>query len=64
MLIVEIAYSRVLSTGFSTAVSAAVRAIPSGWGLVAVNADGGGQWWRSLGALASLIALCALLLLG
>ena len=64
MLIVAVAYSRVLHTGFSTAVSVAVRAIPSSWGVVAVDAAGHGRWLQSLGALVGLIALCGLLLLG
>lgn len=62
MLIVAVAYSRVLSTGFSTAVSAVVRAVPSGWGVVAVDGAGHGRWLESLGALVGLAALCALLL--
>jgi ABC-2 type transport system permease protein len=64
MLIIAVAYSRVLETGFSAFVSDAVRVIPSGWGVVAVEAAGHGNWWQSLGALAGLLALCALLLLG
>ncbi|NGO70082.1 hypothetical protein [Streptomyces boncukensis] len=63
MLIVAVAYSRVLENGFSTFVSTAVRVLPSGWGVVAVDAAGRGDWWQSLGALAGLLALCALLLL-
>jgi ABC-2 type transport system permease protein len=64
MLIVAVAYSRVLSTGFSSAVSTAVHVLPSGWGVAAVGAAGRGPWGQALGALAGLAALCALLLLG
>ncbi|MER5895367.1 hypothetical protein [Streptomyces sp. NPDC001876] len=62
MLIVAVVSSRVTETGFSTFVSAAIRAVPSGWGVVAVDAAGRGHWWQSLGTLAGLLALCALLL--
>lgn len=62
MLIVAVVSSRVTETGFSTFVSAAIRAVPSGWGVVAVDAMRRGDWWQSLGALAGLLALCALLL--
>lgn len=63
MLIVAVAYSRVLESGFSDFVSAAVRILPSGWGVTAVDAAGRGDWGQALGALAGLLALCALLLL-
>lgn len=63
MLIVAVAYSRVLESGFSDFVSTAVRVLPSGWGVSAVDAAGRGDWGQSLCALAGLLALCALLLL-
>lgn len=64
MLIVAVTDSRVLESDFSTFVSTSVRVLPSGWGVVAVDAAGRGDWWQSLGALAGLLVLCVLLLLG
>jgi hypothetical protein len=61
---VAIAYSEVLTTGFPSGYSTVVRAIPSGWGVVAVESAHNGQWWRAVGLLAAMVALIGLLLLG
>ncbi|MCX4792608.1 MULTISPECIES: hypothetical protein [unclassified Streptomyces] len=62
MLVVAVVASRVTETGFSGFVSTAIRSVPSGWGVAAVDAADSGDWWQSLGALAGLVALCVLLL--
>jgi hypothetical protein len=64
IVVVAIAYSEVLTTGFPSGYSTVVRAIPSGWGVVAVESAHSGQWWRAVGLLAATGALVGLLLLG
>jgi ABC-2 type transport system permease protein len=64
VVVVAIAYSEVLTTGFPAGYSTVVRALPSGWGVVAVESAHDGRWWRSIGLLAAMIALIGLLLLG
>jgi ABC-2 type transport system permease protein len=63
MIIVAIMYSDVLTTGFSGAMTTALRAVPSSWGVVAVDAAGRGDWLLALAAPAGLAALSGLLLL-
>lgn len=43
--------------GFSPGLAGLVRALPSGWGVVAVEAAAQAQWWVAIGAM---VALCAL----
>jgi hypothetical protein len=64
IVVVAIAYSQVLTTGFPSGYSTVVRAIPSGWGVVAVESAHNGQWWRAVGLLVAMVALIGLLLLG
>ncbi|SDJ30395.1 ABC-2 type transport system permease protein [Nonomuraea maritima] len=64
MVIVAIQVSGVLSTGFGAGFATTVRAVPSGWGLVAVEAAGRGEWGLALGALAGLALVIVLLLFG
>jgi ABC-2 type transport system permease protein len=59
--VVFIALDAVLETGFSDSFSQVVRALPSSWGLVAVEAAAGGDWVWSLGLLVGLAALIAAL---
>lgn len=54
---------RMANEGLPATVSTALRAIPSGWGVVAVDAAGRGDWPLALGALFGLAALIGLLLL-
>lgn len=61
---VVIAESGVLSTGFPAGYSTVVRAIPSGWGVAAVESARHGQWWQAVGLLAAMAALIGVLLLG
>ncbi|WP_155368470.1 hypothetical protein [Catellatospora vulcania] len=63
MVAVAIQVSGVLDTGFGSGFTRTVRALPSGWGLVAVESAGGGRWWRALAALAGLGLLIVALLL-
>ncbi|MCC5575432.1 hypothetical protein IMZ11_07225 [Microtetraspora sp. AC03309] len=63
MVAAAIKISGVLTHGFGPGFSNAVRAIPSGWGLVAVESADRGEWWVTLGALAGLALLIVLLLL-
>ncbi|WP_156757689.1 hypothetical protein [Actinokineospora pegani] len=49
--------------GFDPAVSTALRVLPSGWGLLAVDAAARGDWLVVGAALAGLVVLFALLLL-
>ncbi|MEW9528448.1 hypothetical protein [Microbispora sp. NPDC049125] len=53
-----------LNQGLPPAVSTVVRALPSGWGLVAVEAAGRGAWPLVAAALAGLLVLIAVALLG
>ena len=62
MIVVAIMYSDVLTTGFSGAMTTTLRAIPSSWGVVAVDAAGRGDWLLALAAPAGLAGLCGLLL--
>jgi ABC-2 type transport system permease protein len=64
IVVVAIAYSQVLTTGFPSGYSTVVRAVPSGWGVVAVESIHHGQWWPAVGLLVAMIALIGLLLLG
>jgi ABC-2 type transport system permease protein len=52
----------VLASGFSDGVSAAVRALPSSWGLLAVEAAGRGDWTAAALLLLGLLVLVVLLL--
>jgi hypothetical protein len=63
IVVVAIVYSQVLTTGFPAGYSTVVRAIPSGWGVVAVESTHNGQWWV-VGLLAAMVALIGLLLVG
>lgn len=63
MVFVAIQVSDVLNTGFGAAFSTTVRAVPSGWALVAVEAAGRGAWALAAGALAGLALLIVVLLL-
>ncbi len=51
-----------LTQGFPPALSVIVRALPSGWGLVAVDAAGRSNWLLALGVLAGQAALLGILL--
>lgn len=62
MVYVAISYSGVLTEGFGPAFAATVRAVPSGWALVAVEAAGTRDWWLVAAALSGLVALILLLL--
>lgn len=53
-----------LITGFSDTFSTWVHALPSGWGLTAVQAAGRGDWALAAGALAGLAVLGGLSLAG
>ena len=64
IVIVAIAYSNVLTTGFPSGYSTVVRAIPSGWGVVAVESAHNGLWGRAVGVLVAMAALIGLVLLG
>ncbi|GAA3015695.1 hypothetical protein [Actinokineospora globicatena] len=59
--IVFVALDVVLETGFSRAFSLTVRALPSGWGVVAVEAAARGDWLWVVGPLVALAVLVALL---
>ncbi|MEU8076332.1 hypothetical protein AB0B31_12885 [Catellatospora citrea] len=63
MVAVAIQVSGVLTTSFGPGFAGTVRAVPSGWGLVAVESAAQGRWWWALGALAGLALLIVLLLL-
>lgn len=51
----------VLANGFSNTVSAVLHVLPTGWGVVAIDAASQGQWLLSIGALLGLGGLVALL---
>jgi hypothetical protein len=59
--IVLVALDSVLSSGFSDGFSLAVRALPSSWGLVAVEASARGDWALTAAALAALAIVVAAL---
>ncbi|MFG1675365.1 hypothetical protein [Micromonospora sp. NPDC049282] len=63
MIVVAVMYSDILETGFSHTTTTTLRAIPSSWGVVAVDAAGRGDWALALAAPAGLAVLCVLLLL-
>ena len=63
MLAAAVRTSGVLSTGLTPAFATLLRALPSGWGLYAVEAAGRSGWLTAAGALAGLAAADALLLL-
>ncbi|QLQ35372.1 hypothetical protein [Micromonospora robiginosa] len=63
MIVVAVMYSDVLRTGFSDTTTVTLRAVPSSWGVVAVDAAGRGDWPLALAAPAGLALLCVLLLL-
>ncbi|GAA4585901.1 hypothetical protein GCM10023194_30090 [Planotetraspora phitsanulokensis] len=63
MVAVAIQVSGVLTDGFGNGFSTTVRAIPSGWGLVAVESAARGEWALTVAALAGLALLIVLLLL-
>lgn len=58
-----IAADQLLAAGFPPLVSTTVRALPPGWGLVAVEAASRGAWPLGIAALLGLAALIGLLLL-
>jgi ABC-2 type transport system permease protein len=59
--VVFVALETVLVTGFSDTFSTVVRAFPSSWGLLAVEASGRGDWAAAGAALLALAALVAAL---
>jgi hypothetical protein len=61
-VIVAINESGVLRTGLPPVISALVRALPSSWGLVAVEAASQSNWLLAVAALVGLVAVIALLL--
>ena len=63
MLAVAVRTSGLLSTGVTPAFATLVRALPSGWGLYAVEAAGRSDWLTAVGVLAGLAAAIALLVL-
>ena len=63
MVVVAIMYSDILTTGFSHATTTTLRAIPSSWGVVAVDAAAGGNWLLAVATPVGLAVLCGLLLL-
>jgi hypothetical protein len=63
MLAVAVRTSGLLGTGVTPAFATLVRALPSGWGLYAVEAAGRSDWLTAVGVLAGLAAANALLLL-
>lgn len=63
MIVVAIMYSDILTTGFSAATTTTLRAVPSSWGVVAVDAAGRGDWLTAIAAPSALALLCLLLLL-
>jgi len=63
MIAVGAQHNHVLDHGLSPALATTVRALPSGWGIVAVESAGRGQWWAAAGLLLALAALIGLLFL-
>ncbi len=59
--IVFVAIDSVLTNGFSTAFSTVVRALPSSWGLVAIDAAARRDWVMTVLPLAGLVVLVGLL---
>jgi ABC-2 type transport system permease protein len=64
IVVLAIAYSDVFTDGFPAGYSTVVRSIPSGWGVVAVEAAHDGRWPAALGLPVALAGLIGLLLLG
>jgi ABC-2 type transport system permease protein len=56
--------SQALTQGFPPALSMVVRALPSGWGLVAVDAASRSHWLLAIGMISGQAALIGLLLVG
>ncbi len=63
MLAVAVRTSGLVSTGVTPVFAAVVRALPSGWGLYAVESAGRSDWAAAIGALAGLATAIAVLLL-
>ena len=63
VLAIAVRTSGLLSTGVTPAFATLVRALPSGWGLYAVEAAGRSDWLTAVGVLVGLAAAIALLLL-
>ncbi len=63
MIAVGVQHNHVLDHGFSPILADAVRALPSGWGIVAVESAGRGQCSAAVGLLLALVALIGLLFL-
>jgi hypothetical protein len=61
MIAVGVQYNHVLDHGFSPAVATTVRALPTGWGITAVEEAGRGQRWAAIGLLVALAGLIGLL---
>jgi hypothetical protein len=61
MIAVGVQYNHVLDHGFSPAVATTVRALPTGWGIAAVEEAGRGQRWAAIGLLVALAGLIGLL---
>jgi ABC-2 type transport system permease protein len=61
-LVIALSVSGVLSMGFSPPFSVIIRALPSGWGLAAVEAASRSDWLLVVGALVGLVVVIVLLL--
>lgn len=55
--------NRLRESGFSTIVSVILRALPTGWGVLAVEGARDGDWALALGAFVGLLLFCGALLL-
>ena len=64
VVIVAISESGVLGKGLSASISTLVRALPSSWGLVAVQAAAQANWLLAVTMLVGLAAVTALLFVG
>ncbi len=54
---------RLRESGFATPFSLALRTLPTGWGILAVEGARDGNWALALGALGGMVVLCGALLL-
>ena len=54
---------RLRASGFSATAGLALRALPTGWGVLAIEGTRDGNWPLALAALAALLFLCVALLL-
>jgi hypothetical protein len=63
MLAAAVRTSGLVSPGVTQVLAAVVRALPSGWGLYAVESAGRSDWAAAVGVLAGLVAATAALLL-